>query len=195
MRSRAVGSLVGVLGPAAAALALWVVGAPRAEGVSIGEGRALMFPDAGRAGGTQLLVLLILLGFAVVCAVLVLWHRHPELRRPRGVVALAGLPALTCAIAAAAASPLADVIAAPSSALPRGAIVALPPEVGPLFFGRMVYGVSGPVWGALPAGLGWFVFGAMVAAFVVAALAHLSESRDLVDAPAGDVDGSLREDE
>lgn len=181
MRSRAVGTLAGVVGPAVVALALWLVGAPRAELLSVGDGRGAMFPGSGAAGGSQLLVLLVVLGAAAVCAALVLWWRHPGLRRPRGVAALTGIPALTCAVAAAAATPLADLLLSPPEDAPAGVVLALPPEVGPLFWGPMVYGEYGPSWGALPGGLGWFVFGATLAAFTVAVLAHFSASADLSD--------------
>lgn len=181
---RVVGTAVGVLAPAVAALALWLVGAPRTELVSVGEGRGVLFPESGSAGGAQLLLLLVLLGAAVVCAVLVLWRRHPDLRRPRGLVVLAGVPALTCVAAAAAATPVSDLLLAPDEDTPSGVVLGLPPEVGPLFFGPMVYGESGPSWGALPAGAGWFVAAATVALLTAAALAHFATSDDLGDGPA-----------
>ena len=179
---RSVGTLVGLVGPAFAAVLVWVFGAPREELVSVGGERGVLFPGSGGAGGGQLLMLVVLLGAAAVCAVLVLWARHPGLRGPRGTAAMVLLPALTSAVAAAAASPLARALVPPARDVPAGTVVALPPEAGPLFTGRMVYGTTGPSWDLLPGAAGWVVFGAMVAAFTVAALAHVSASPDLADA-------------
>ncbi|MFN3601333.1 MAG: hypothetical protein ACK4UY_08100 [Dietzia sp.] len=178
---RAVGTLSGVVGPAVAALLVWIVAAPRSELLSVGGGRGLRLPESGTDGGSQLLMLIILLGAAVVCAVLVLWHRNPGLRRPGGVPVLVLLPGLTCAVAAAAASPLAALLAPPAQDAPYGAVVAQSPAAGALFFDRMIYGTSGPSWDWFPPGAGWLVFGAMIAAFTVAALAHFSYSPDLRD--------------
>ncbi|MBB1054309.1 hypothetical protein G6017_08340, partial [Dietzia sp. B44] len=100
------GTVSGVVGPAVVALLVWIVAAPRSELLSVGGGRGLRLPESGTDGGSQLLMLIVLLGAAVVCAVLTLWHRHPGLRRPGGVTVLVVLPGLTCAVAAAAASPL-----------------------------------------------------------------------------------------
>lgn len=188
-RGRAIGTVAGVLGPAVVALAVWLLGAPREELVSVGDGRGVLFPGSGAAGGAQLLVLIVLLGAATVCAALVLWHRHPGLRRPRGVVVLAGLPALTCAVAAAAATPLAGFLLAPDDSTPAGTLVALPPEAGPLFVGPMIYGETGPSWGAFPPGAGWLVFGAVVAALTVAFLSHFAASPDLAEVSPPDPDG------
>ena len=188
--SHAVGTLSGVVASAVVALLVWVVAAPRSELLSVGGGRGIRLPESGTDGGSQLLMLIVLLGAAVVCSVLVLWHRHPGLRRPRGVAALVLLPGLACAIAAAAASPLAGVLAAPRTDAPYGEVVAQAPAAGALFFDRMIYGTAGPSWDWFPAGAGWVVFGAMVAAFTVAALAHFSDSPDLRDdlVPEGAVD-------
>lgn len=135
--------------------------------------------DSGADGGSQFLMLFVLLGFATLSTVLVLWRLHPELRRPGGVLALVLVPGLTCAVAAAVASPLAAVLAAPPDDVPVGEVVAQSPSAGALFFGRMIYGMSGPEWEAFPPGTGWLVFGAMIAAFTVASLAHFSHSPDL----------------
>ncbi|MFN3340180.1 MAG: hypothetical protein ACK40Z_10835 [Dietzia sp.] len=178
---RAVGTLSGVVGPAVVALLVWIVAAPRSELLSVGGGRGFRLPESGTDGGSQLLMLIILLGAAVVCAVLVLWHRHPGLRRPGGVAVLLLAPGLTCAVAAAAASPLASLLAPPAQDAPYGAVVAQSPAAGALFFDQMIYGVSGPSWDWFPPGAGWLVFGAMIAAFTVASLAHFSYSPDLRD--------------
>lgn len=177
--SGAVAVLVAVVVPYLVALLLWIVAAPRSEVMSVGEGRGLRLPDAGADGGTQLILLVILLGFSSVCAVLVLWRLRPRLRRPAGVVALGLIPGLACAVAAAAATPLAGVLAAPDREAAYGEVVLQAPAVGDLFFGRMVYGTSGPSWDVLPPGAGWFVWGALVALFTVAALAHFSSPADL----------------
>lgn len=179
--SQAVGTLSGVLASPVVALLVWVVAAPRSELLSVGGGRGLRLPESGADGGSQLLMLIVLLGAAAVCSVLVLWHRHPGLRRPRGVPALILLPGLVCAAAAAAASPLASVLASPPSDAPYGAVVAQAPVAGALFYDRMIYGTSGPSWDWLPPGAGWVVLGATVAAFTVAVLAHFSYSPDLTD--------------
>ena len=83
---------MGVVAPFLAALTLWAVAAPRSELLSVGGGRGLRLTDSGADGGSQLLTLVVLTGSATVCAVLVLWHRHPRLRRPGGVPALALAP-------------------------------------------------------------------------------------------------------
>lgn len=179
--SQAVGTLSGVLAASVVALLVWVVAAPRSELLSVGGGRGLRLPDSGTDGGSQLLMLIVLLSAAVVCSVLVLWHRHPGLRRPRGVPALVLLPGLACAVAAAAATPLAGVLASPPSDAPYGVVVAQAPAAGALFFDRMIYGTAGPSWDWFPPGAGWVMWGAMVAAFTVAGLAHFSHSPDLRD--------------
>lgn len=179
--ARPLWTLLGLLAPFLVAVLVWVAAAPRSEFLSVGEGRGLRLPDAGTDGGSQFLMVVILLGFASVCAVLVLWRRHPGLRRPRGIVALGVLPGLACAVAAAVASPLAGILAAPPSDAPYGTIVAQAPAVGALFYERAVYGTSGPSWDAFPAGAGWLAWGAMIALFTVAALAHFSYSPDLAD--------------
>ncbi|UVE95060.1 hypothetical protein [Dietzia sp. B32] len=179
--AHAASTLLGVVGPFLAAVLLWIVAAPRAELLSVGDGRGLRLPDSGADGGSQLLVLVVLLGFATVCAVMVLWRRHPHLRRPAGVPALAVLPGLICALAAAAATPLADVLAAPPGDAPYGELVRQAPAAGDLFFDRMVFGTSGPAWDWFPPGLDWVVLGAMIAAFTVAVLAYLSPAGDLGD--------------
>lgn len=179
--SRVAGTAVGVLSPALAALLVWIAAAPRSEVLSVGDGRGLRLPEAGADGGTQLLVLIVLLGLASVCVTLVLWSRHPGLRRPGGVPALMLLPGLTCSVAAAAASPLADLLAAPPRGAAYGEVVRQAPKAGALFFDRMLYGTSGPSWDWFPPGAGWLVFNAMIAGFTVAALAHFSLSRDLRD--------------
>lgn len=171
----ATSTLLGVVGPFVVALLLWIVAAPRAELLSVGDGRGLRLPDSGADGGSQLLMLLVLSGFATVSAVVVLWRRHPHLRRPGGVPALALLPGLTCAIAASAATPLADMVAAPPDDVPYGEVVRQAPAVGNLFFDRMVFGTSGPSWDWFPPGLDWMVFGVMIAAFTVAVLAYLDD--------------------
>ena len=184
------GTLLGVGGPAVGALLVWIAAAPRPELMSVGEGRGVRLTDSGVDGGSQLLMLVILLGAAAVCAVLVLWHRHPGLRRPGGVPGLTLLPGLAIAVAAAAASPLAGLLASPPTDVPYGDVVAQGPAVGALFFDRMVYGTAGPSWDWLPPGAGWLVFGAMVAAFTVAALAYFSFSSDLRDGLGG-VEGDV----
>ncbi|MBB1020693.1 hypothetical protein G6030_05245, partial [Dietzia sp. E1] len=78
---RAAGTLLAVVAPFLAALTLWAVAAPRSELLSVGDGRGLRLADSGADGGSQLLTLVVLTGSATVCAVLVLWHRHPRLRR------------------------------------------------------------------------------------------------------------------
>ncbi len=160
--------------PYVAALLLWIVAAPRSELLSVGEGRGVRLPDAGADGGSQFLVLVVLLGFAAVCSVLVLWNRVPRLRRPGGVAVLAVLPGVACAVAASAATPLARILAAPPRDAPYGEVVLQAPAVGELFFDQMIYGTSGPSWQLLPPGAGWFVWAAMIALFTVAALAHFS---------------------
>ena len=77
--------------------------------------------------------------------------------------------------AAAAATPLADVVAAPPDDVPYGEVVRQAPAVGSLFFDRMVFGTSGPSWDWFPPGLDWVVFGVMIAAFTVAVLAYLND--------------------
>ena len=47
MNSRAWGTLAGVVVPAAVALLLWVIAAPRAELLSVGGGRGVRLADAG----------------------------------------------------------------------------------------------------------------------------------------------------
>lgn len=182
-RQRALGragvALAGVLVPYVAALLLWIVAAPRSELLSVGEGRGVRLPDAGADGGSQLLVLVLLLGFAAVCSALALWRCVPRLRRPGGVAVLAVLPGLVCAAAAGVASPLARVVASPPGDVQYGEVVLQAPAVGELFFDQMIYGSSGPSWDLLPPGAGWFVWGAMLALFTVAALAHFSPSPDL----------------
>lgn len=186
MKRGAWGTLAGVLAPAAIALLLWVLAAPRSELLTVGGGRGVRLSDAGADGGTQFLMLVVLLGFAAVCSSLVLWHRHPGLRRPTGVPVLILLPGLACAVTAAVASPVAALLASPSAETPAGEVVAQAPSAGELFFGRMIYGMSGPDWGLLPPGFGWLVLGTMVAAFTVTALAHFSPSVQLRDEPAAD---------
>lgn len=179
--TRAWGTLAGVLAPAVVALLAWLVAAPRSELLSVGGGRGVRLSDSGVDGGSQLFLLVILSGAAVVCSALVLWHRHPGLRRPAGVPALVLLPGLMCAVSAAVASPLAAILAAPPAEVAAGEVVAQAPSAGSLFFGPMIYGTAGPQWESFPPGSGWLVFGAMVAAFTVAALAHFSGSPDLRD--------------
>lgn len=176
---RAVGIVAAVAVPFVVALLLWVVAAPRSELISTGDGRGVRLPDSGAAGGTQLVMLILLLGFAVVCVAVALWHRHPDLRRPGGVLPLALIPGLACAVSAAAATPVGTLLAAPSREVPYGEVVLQAPSVGELFTGRMIYGSSGPSWDWLPPGAGWLLFGTMIAAFTVAALAHLSRNPDL----------------
>ena len=180
--SRAVGTALGVLAPFIVSVLVWVIAAPRSELLSVGEGRGVRLPDAGSDGGSQLLMMVALLGFASVCAALVLWHRHPGLRRPLGVPALALLPGSACALAAMDATRIADLVASPPKDAPYGDVVLQAPAVGELFFDRMIYGSSGPSWDALPPGTGWLVWGAMVALFTVAVLAHFSHSPDLAAA-------------
>lgn len=179
----AASTLLGVVGPFVVALLLWIVAAPRAELLSVGDGRGLRLPDSGVDGGSQLLVFIVLSGFATVCAVMVLWRRHTHLRRPGGVPALVLLPGVACAIAAAAATPLADVVAAPPDDVPYGEVVRQAPAVGSLFFDRMVFGTSGPSWDWFPPGLDWMVFGVMIAAFTVAVLAYLGDPEAPVSPP------------
>lgn len=176
--SRAVGTLLGVIAPFLVSVLVWIIAAPRSELLSVGDGRGIRLPDSGTDGGSQLLMLVVLLGFASVCAALVLWRRQPRLRRPGGVPALAVLPGLACAVAAAAATPLAGLLASPPMDAPYGDVVVQAPAVGELFFDQMIYGTSGPSWDLLPPGAGWLVWGAMVALFTVAALAHFSHSPD-----------------
>ena len=176
------GTLLGVLAPFIVAVLVWIVAAPRSELVSVGEGRGVRLPDSGADGGSQLLMMVVLLGFASVCAVLVLWYRHPGLRRPAGVPALALLPGVACALAAAGSTRVADLVASPPEDAPYGEVVLQAPAVGELFFDGMIYGTSGPSWDVLPPGAGWLVWGAMVALFTVAALAHFSHSPDLAAA-------------
>lgn len=178
--TRAVGTLVGVVLPYLAAVLVWIAAAPRVELLSVGDGRGLRLTDSGADGGSQLLVLVILLGFATVCATLVLWHRHPGLRRPGGVLVLTLVPGLACALAAAGATRVADLLASPPQDAPYGVVVSQAPAVGALFFDRLIYGESGPSWDWLPPGAGWLVLGAMIAAFTVALLTHFSHSPDLV---------------
>lgn len=178
---RATATLLGVVGPFLVAVLVWIAAAPRAELLSVGDGRGVRLPDSGADGGSQLLTLIVLLGFATVCAVLVLWHRHPHLRRPGGVPALALLPAVTCAVAAAAATPAAQLLAAPADDVPYGEVVRQAPAVGELFFDRMFLGTAGPAWDWFPPGLDWVVFGAMIATFTVAVVAYLSPSEHLRD--------------
>lgn len=176
---RAAGTVFAVIAPFLAALLLWVVAAPRAELLSVGDRRGLRLADSGAEGGSQLLTLIVLTGFATVCAVLVLWHRHPRLRRPGGVPALTLVPGLAAATAAMAAAPLADVLAAPREDVPYGRVVRQAPEAGELFYDRMIYGLSGPAWDWFPPGVGWLALATMIAAFTVAALAYLDPSPDL----------------
>ena len=180
----AVSTLFGVVGPFLAAVLLWIVAAPRAELLSVGDGRGLRLPDSGADGGSQLLVLIVLLGFATVCAAVVLWRRHPHLRRPGGVPALVLLPGVTCAIAAAAATPSAELLASPPGDVPYGEVVRQAPAAGALFYDRMVFGTSGPAWAWFPPGFDWVVFGAMIAAFTVAVLAYLGDERSTDPDPA-----------
>lgn len=179
--SRALGTLFGSLAPFLVAVLVWIAAAPRSEFLSIGEGRGLRLSDAGADGSSQLLMLVILLGFAAVCSVLVLWGRMHSLRRPRGVLVLALVPGLACAAVAASATRLARFLVSPPSDAPYGDVVSQAPAVGALFFDRMVFGSSGPSWDLLPPGAGWLVWGAMIALFTVAVLAHFSYSPDLVD--------------
>lgn len=176
--SRAVVTLLGVLTPFLVALLVWIVAAPRSELLSVGDGRGVRLADSGADGGSQFLMLLVLLGFAVVCAALVLWYRQPRLRRPGGVFVFAVLPGSACSVAAAAATPLAGLLAAPPKDAPYGDVVRQAPAVGDLFFDQMIYGTSGPSWDVLPPGAGWLVWGAMIALFTVAALAHFSHWPD-----------------
>ena len=176
---RAAGTLLGVVAPFLAALTLWAVAAPRSELLSVGGGRGLRLTDSGSDGGSQLLTLVVLTGSATVCAVLVLWHRHPRLRRPGGVPALALVPGLAATTAAMSASPVAGVLAAPPEDAPYGQVVRQAPAAGELFYDRMIYGLSGPAWDWLPPGVGWLALGTMIAAFTVAALAYLDPSADL----------------
>ncbi|TCW19883.1 MULTISPECIES: hypothetical protein [Dietzia] len=176
---RAAGTLLAVVVPFLAALALWAVAAPRAELLSVGDGRGLRLADSGADGGSQLLTLIVLTGFATVSAVLVLWHRHPGLRRPGGVPALALVPGLAAATAAMAATPLAGLLAAPPEDAPYGQVVRQAPAAGELFYDRMIYGLSGPAWDWFPPGVGWLALGTMIAAFTIAALAYLDPSPDL----------------
>lgn len=179
MRSTAWGTLAGVSGPGMVAVLLWVLAAPRSELMSVGDGRGVRLTDAGADGGAQFLMLVILLGFAVVCSTVTLWHLHPGLRRPSGVPALVVVPGLACALSAAVASPVALLLASPTEGVPRGEVVEQAPAAGALFFGRMIYGTSGPAWEQLPPGAGWCVLGMMVAAFTVSALVHFSPTPDL----------------
>lgn len=172
-------TLIGVLTPFIVALLVWIVAAPRSELLSVGDGRGLRLPDSGADGGSQFLMLVILLGFAAVCAALVLWHRQPRLRRPGGMAAFAVLPGLACAVAASAATPLARLLAAPPGDAPYGEVVLQAPDAGELFFDRMIYGTSGPSWDLFPPGAGWLVWGAMIALFTAAFLVHFSHSPDL----------------
>ena len=172
---------MGVVLPYLVAVLVWIVAAPRAELLSVGNGRGIRLVDSGADGGSQLLILVILLIFATVCAVLVLWHRHPRLRRPGGVVVLALVPGLACSIAAANATRAADLLASPPPDAPYGVVVAQAPAVGALFFDRLIYGESGPSWDWLPPGAGWLVMGAMIAAFTMALLAYFSDAPGLVE--------------
>lgn len=177
--SRAIGTLLGVVAPFLVSVLVWIITAPRAELLSVGDGRGIRFPDAGADGGSQLLMLVVLLGFASVCAALVVWHRHPGLRRPAGVPVLVLLPGLAGALAAVNSSRIADLLASPPGDAPYGEVVQQAPAVGRLFFDQMIYGTWGPSWDLLPPGAGWLVWGVMVALFTVAALAHFSSSPDL----------------
>lgn len=179
---RSLGTLCGLLAPFVVALLVWVVAAPRSELVSVGGGRGVRFPDSGADGGSQLLMLVILLGFASICGALVLWSRHVELRRPAGVPVLALLPGFACALAAVSAPWIADLLASPPRDVPLGEVVAQAPTAGALFFDGMLYGTSGPSWEWFPPGSGWLLWGAMIAMFTVAALAHFSRWPDLVAA-------------
>ena len=186
---RAAGTLVGVVLPYLVAVLVWIVAAPRAELLSVGNGRGIRLVDSGVDGGSQLLILVILFIFATVCAALVLWHRHPRLRRPGGVVVLALVPGLVCSVAAANATRVADLLASPPPDAPYGVVVAQAPAVGALFFDRLIYGESGPSWDWLPPGAGWLVLGAMIAAFTVALLAYFSDSPGLVGEAAAEDPG------
>lgn len=180
--SPAVGTLLGVIAPFLVSVLVWIIAAPRSELLSVGDGRGIRLPDAGADGGSQLLMLVILFGFASVCAALVLWYRHPGLRRPAGVPALALLPGVACALAAAGSTGMADLVASPRRDAPYGDVVLQAPAVGELFFDQMIYGTAGPSWDLFPPGAGWLVWGAMVALFTIAALAHFSHSPDPEDA-------------
>lgn len=180
--SRVVAGLLGSFVPFVIAVLVWMVAAPRSEFVAVGDGRGIRLADSGAAGTGQMLMFVILSGFAAVCCVLVLWARLPGLRRPRGVAVLALVPAVWCAVSAAVATGVADLLVAPASDAPYGSVVAQSPAVGALFFDRAFFGTSGPSWDLLPASAGWLVWGAMVALFTVAALAHFSDSPDLADA-------------
>lgn len=188
--ARVPGTLFGVVAPFLVAVLVWIVAAPRSELLSVGGGRGLRLDDSGADGGSQLLMLVVLLGAATVCTTLVLWSRHPGLRRPAGVWILALVPGLACALAATDATRLADLLASPADDVPYGEVVRQAPSVGPLFYDRLIYGESGPSWGMFPPGAGWLILGTMVAAFTVAVLAHFSHSPDLVDepTPVDDVD-------
>ena len=108
------------------------------------------------------------------------WRGSPG----RGAVPVATAPfRRACAIAAAAATPLADVVAAPPDDVPYGEVVRQAPAVGSLFFDRMVFGTSGPSWDWFPPGLDWMVFGVMIAAFTVAVLAYLADPEAPVSPP------------
>ena len=173
---RAAGTLVGVVLPYLVAVLVWIVAAPRAELLSVGNGRGIPLVDSGVDSGSQLLILVILFIFATVCAALVLWHRHPWLRRPGGVAVLALVPELACSMAAANASRMSGLLASPPPDAPYGVVVAQAPAVGALFFDRLIYGQSGPSWDWLPPGAGWLALGAMIAAFTAASLAYFSDS-------------------
>ena len=130
---------MGVVAPFLAALTLWAVAAPRSELLSVGGGRGLRLTDSGADGGSQLLTLVVLTGSATVCAVLVLWHRHPRLRRPGGVPALALVPGLAATTAAMSASPVAGVLAAPPEDAPYGQVVRQAPAAGELFYLSLIH--------------------------------------------------------
>lgn len=176
---RVTAGLLGSSVPFVIAVLVWALAAPRSEFVAVGDGRGIRLADSGAAGTGQLLTFVVLSGFAALCCVLVLWSRLPGLRRPRGVVVLALVPGVVCALSAAVATSVADLLVSPSSDAPYGSVVAQSPAVGALFFDRAFFGTSGPSWDLLPASAGWLVWGAMVALFTVAALAHFSDSPDL----------------
>ena len=174
-------SLFGVVAPSLVAVLVWIVAAPRSELLSVGDGRGIRLDDSGADGGSQLLMLVVLLAAAAICAALVLWSRHPRLRRPGGVWILTLVPGLASALAATGATRLADLLAAPPQDAPYGEVVRQAPAVGALFYDRLIYGEYGPSWDMAPAGVGWLLLGTMIAAFTVAVLAHFSHSPDLVD--------------
>ena len=162
MSRSGIAAVAGVIGPFAAALTWWLFAVPRIELVSTGDGHGVPLPGSGAAGASQLLMAVVLLSAATIASTVALWSRNSR-TGVRAVVASALPPTLGCALAAAAAGPVARAVMAPDAGTAAGQLILMPPGLGPLFRGPLIPLTGAPNWSVLPDVAGWVLLGASVA--------------------------------